>query len=201
MKLNVWSQRKLDILYVLRQQWARHGVPEELCKLCTDMSAEFREHADRWGFRHITSSSTYRQANGCAEAAIRRAKTLMAKDAEAGVDPFLALLDQRNTPSEYLQLSPAGAVDVQPKDPHFITDRRRCVGDADSGRRSDSADEVEATSSGLLKSRRQRTTDTASRPNRPFSSQGRRLAQGGSRSNLTIPVVSFTSGRWMHPPP
>ena len=102
------SKKVKDIIYVLRQQWARHGVPEELC---TDnspfLSAEFREHADTWGFKHTTSSPTYSQANGCAEAAVRRAKTLMAKAAEAGVDPFLALLDQRNTPSEYLHLSPA----------------------------------------------------------------------------------------------
>ena len=41
-----------DIVYVLRQQWARHGVPEELY---TDnspfLSAEFKEHADMWGFQ------------------------------------------------------------------------------------------------------------------------------------------------------
>jgi hypothetical protein len=102
------SKKVKDIVYVLRQQWARHGVPEELC---TDnspfLSAEFKEHADSWGFKHTTSSPTYSQANGCAEAAVRRAKTLMTKAAEAGIDPFLALLDQRNTPSEYLHLSPA----------------------------------------------------------------------------------------------
>jgi len=64
-------------------------VPEELCTdNSTFLSAEFREHADNWGFRHITSSPTYNQANGCAEAAIRRAKTLMTEAAEAGVDRF-----------------------------------------------------------------------------------------------------------------
>jgi len=57
-------------------------------------------------FTFTTSSPRWPQANGRSENAVRTAKRLMTKAAEAGSDPFLSLLDWRNTPSEQLGLSP-----------------------------------------------------------------------------------------------
>lgn len=99
------SKAVTNITYCLRQQFARFGLPIEVC---TDnspfLSAEFQRFAERYEFRHTTSSPRYSQSNGRVEAAIKTAKRLMIKAAEANADPFLALLEWRNCPAE--QLSP-----------------------------------------------------------------------------------------------
>ena len=59
-----------------------------------------------WEFSHQTSSPRYPSSNGKVENAIKTAKMLMMKAVEDKQDPFLALLDWRNTPSETLKLSP-----------------------------------------------------------------------------------------------
>jgi hypothetical protein len=70
-------------------------------------AAEFAAFAERWEFKHTTSSPRYAQSNGRAENAVKVAKRIMTKATESGSDPLLALLDWRNTPSEQLGLSPA----------------------------------------------------------------------------------------------
>ena len=69
-------------------------------------STEFREFASKWEFKHTTSSPRYPQSNGRVERAVSVAKKLMIKAQETNTDPYLALLDYRNTPSEQLGLSP-----------------------------------------------------------------------------------------------
>ena len=102
------SKKVRDIVYVLKQQFARHGIPEVVF---TDNSpfgsVEFRAFAANYEFRHDTSSPRYPQSNGRVENAVKTAKRLMTKSVESGADPFLALLDWRNTPSEQLGKSPA----------------------------------------------------------------------------------------------
>ena len=102
------SKKVSDVVYALRLQWARHGIPIELG---TDNSpfgaAEFKDFADRWKFVHTTSSPPDPASNGRSEAAVKTAKRLLSKLSESGGDPLLALLDWRNTPSEQLGLSPA----------------------------------------------------------------------------------------------
>jgi hypothetical protein len=63
-------------------------------------SAEFHRFAKRFEFRHTTSSPRYPQSNGRVENAVKTAKRLMIKAQETSTDPFLALLEWRNTPSE-----------------------------------------------------------------------------------------------------
>ena len=69
-------------------------------------AAEFLAFAAAWEFKATTSSPRYPQSNGKAENAIKTAKRLMTKASEGGVDPFLALLAWRNTPSAQLGQSP-----------------------------------------------------------------------------------------------
>ena len=101
------SKRITDVIYALRQQFARHGIPMEVV---TDNNpfnaAEFKAFAGRWEFTHTTSSPHYPQSNGKAESAVKQAKRLMEKALEDRADPFLALLAWRNTPSESTKLSP-----------------------------------------------------------------------------------------------
>ena len=102
------SKKVADIVYCLRQHFARHGLPIELV---TDNSpfnsSEFKRFAERFEFRHTTSSPRYSQSNGRAEAAVKLAKRIMIKAREEGTDPLLAFLEWRNIPAEQLGASPA----------------------------------------------------------------------------------------------
>ena len=67
---------------------------------------EFRKFANVYEFEHVTSSPRFPRSNGKVENAIKTCKKLMLKSLESGSDPFLALLEWRNCPSEQLSLSP-----------------------------------------------------------------------------------------------
>jgi len=101
------SKRISDIMYCLKQQFARHGLPDELVSDNSPFqSAEFKRFAEQYEFKYTTSSPRYPQSNGRVENSVRTAKRLMTKAAADNYDPFLALLDWRNTPSEQLGPSP-----------------------------------------------------------------------------------------------
>ena len=98
-----------EIIRHLKAHFARWGCPE---LLCTDNgppfnSSEFRRFSTLYEFEHRTSSPRYPQSNGKSENAVRTVKRLMQKALEAHSDPYLALLDLRNTPSESFGESPA----------------------------------------------------------------------------------------------
>ena len=70
-------------------------------------SEDFKRFSRDYEFEHITSSPRYAQSNGKVENAIKTVKRLMRRATEARADPYLALLDWRNTPSEGFNASPA----------------------------------------------------------------------------------------------
>lgn len=102
------SKRVCDIVHCLKAHFARYGLPVEVC---TDNSpfnsVEFRSFAQKYDFKHTTSSPHFAQSNGKVESSIKTCKRLMEKAREDREDPFLALLALRNTPSEQLGKSPA----------------------------------------------------------------------------------------------
>ena len=102
------SKSARDVIYCLKCQFARHGLPDEVVSDNVPFnSAEFRQFALEYDFRHTTSSPHYAQSNGKAESAVKTCKRLMEKAIEDREDPHLALLAWRNTPSEQLgHLSP-----------------------------------------------------------------------------------------------
>ncbi|XP_048248911.1 uncharacterized protein K02A2.6-like [Haliotis rufescens] len=84
------------VIRKLKGHFARFGVPDTLL---TDngpqfSSREFALFAKTWGFTHKTSSPGYPQSNGLAEKAVQS-------------DPYLAILNQRNTPRDQVLGSPA----------------------------------------------------------------------------------------------
>jgi len=83
------SKKVTDVIYALRLQFERRGIPEECF---TDNSlfgaAEFKAFADRWEFKHNASSPKYPQSNGRVENAIKTAKRLMMKAKESGNDTY-----------------------------------------------------------------------------------------------------------------
>jgi len=102
------GKRAVDIIYRLKKLFCAQGLPE---KVFSDNgppfnSIEFREFVKNYEFQHVTSSPYYAQSNGKIERSVQTAKKLMKKASVDNSDPFLALLDFRNTPSESLKLSP-----------------------------------------------------------------------------------------------
>lgn len=69
-------------------------------------SHEFRRFSEDYEFGHITSSPGYPQSNGKAENAVKQIKRLLEKTGETKSDPYLALLELRNIPTEGINSSP-----------------------------------------------------------------------------------------------
>lgn len=71
--------KRLTVMKCLRQNFARHGIPEELISDNGPeySSYEFQAFAKEFGFKHITSSPRYPQSNGLAERTVQTAKTLL----------------------------------------------------------------------------------------------------------------------------
>uniref|UniRef100_A0A3P9IGQ4 Gypsy retrotransposon integrase-like protein 1 n=1 Tax=Oryzias latipes TaxID=8090 RepID=A0A3P9IGQ4_ORYLA len=97
------------IIIALKSIFARLGVPDELF---SDngrqlVSQEMEDFSTAWDFKHTTSSPTFPQSNGQAERAVQTVKNLLKKAQDSGGDPYLALLEYRNTPLDGVGLSPA----------------------------------------------------------------------------------------------
>jgi hypothetical protein len=97
------------VIHKLRIQFSRHGVPDTVFSdNGPQFSCEkFRDFSRAWQFRHITSSPAYPQSNGKVENAIKTLKGLIYKAQKDKRDPYLAILDFRNTPTQALGVSPA----------------------------------------------------------------------------------------------
>ena len=92
-----------------KSQFGRHGIPDMLISDNSRQfdSVEMRRFAKDYGFQLKTSSPTYAQSNGMAEKAVQTAKRSLSKARKDGRDPYLALLDYRNTPRDKDLGSPA----------------------------------------------------------------------------------------------
>ena len=98
----------------MKSHFARYGIPDVVISDNGPQfsSEKFAMFAKEWSFEHRTSSPGHQQANGMAEAAVKSAKNLIRKakqdkECETGRDPYLAILDKRNTPTEGMDTSPA----------------------------------------------------------------------------------------------
>ena len=112
---NFWEVDRMEssttskvIISKLKQHFARHGIPNTVFSDNGPQfdSDEFRRFAREWEFDHVTSSPGHAQSNGMAESAVKAVKRLIKKAHEDGTDPWLALLDHRNTPTEGMRSSP-----------------------------------------------------------------------------------------------
>lgn len=97
------------IIKFLKVQFSRHGIPDVLVSDNGPqyISNEFAQFAREWEFKHVSSSPYHPKSNGKAESAVKIAKNLFKKAMQDNRDPWLALLDYRNTPTQGMQTSPA----------------------------------------------------------------------------------------------
>ncbi|VDI46323.1 Hypothetical predicted protein [Mytilus galloprovincialis] len=103
------NKKGKEVIGILKKHFARYGLPD--CVFSDNgppfNSHEFRHFSNQYEFTHTTSSPRFPQSNGKVENAIKTAKRLMVKSHKDTKDPYLALLDWRNTPSEGLDSSPS----------------------------------------------------------------------------------------------
>ena len=101
--------KSITVVNKLKHQFARYGIPD----VCfSDNGPQFtgepfKTFTESWAFEHKTSSPSYAQSNGKVENAVKSAKRLMKKAKESKSDPYLALLDYRNTTTQGMSSSPA----------------------------------------------------------------------------------------------
>ncbi|XP_028415786.1 uncharacterized protein K02A2.6-like [Dendronephthya gigantea] len=93
----------------IKSHFAQNVIPDVLVSdNGPQFSAEkFAKFTKEWGIEHRTSSPGHQQANGKAEAAVKMAKSLIRKAEASKGDIYLAILAQRNTPTEDFESSPA----------------------------------------------------------------------------------------------
>jgi hypothetical protein len=89
-----------QVISKLKMHFARYSIPE---KITSDngpqfSSEQFQTFAASWDINHVTSSPRYPQSNGMSEKAVQTAKWIMTKATESQTDPYIALLEYRNTP-------------------------------------------------------------------------------------------------------
>ena len=90
------TTKSSEIIRALKSIFARHGIPEQVRSDNGPQydSAEFSHFAKEWGFKHVTSSPRFPQANGEVERGVRTVKNLLQK----AEDPAKGLLAYRSTP-------------------------------------------------------------------------------------------------------
>ena len=94
---------------MLKEQFSRHGIPDTVVSDNGPQlsSQELHEFSLTWEFNHVISSPHHPKSNGKAESSIKAVKQLFKKAERDGKDPWLTLLDYRNTPTEGINASPA----------------------------------------------------------------------------------------------
>ncbi|XP_014668316.1 PREDICTED: uncharacterized protein K02A2.6-like [Priapulus caudatus] len=97
------------VIQSLRGILAEYGIPETIISDNRPQysSSEFAKFAEEYGFKHVTSSPNYPQANGKAERYVGVIKKKLEKARESGQNPALALLCIRTTPLSARLPSPA----------------------------------------------------------------------------------------------
>lgn len=98
----------IPVINSLKSIFARHGIPQILVSDNGPPmnSKAFQDFVNAWNIDHITSSPYYPRSNGLVERTIGTIKNMLKKCLADNSDPYLALLQYRNTPKHNL-CSPA----------------------------------------------------------------------------------------------
>ncbi len=93
-----------EVVTHMKSIFARHGIP---IKVVSDngpcySAREFQSFSEAWGFKHVTVSAKYQQSNALPERFVQTVKKLLYKADKRGQDPYIALLEYRNTPIDQI---------------------------------------------------------------------------------------------------
>jgi len=93
-----------EVINKIRPHFSRNGIPDTVVSDNGQLfaSSDLQEFTNLYHFEHVTSSPGYPQSNGKVENGVKMAKKLMRKAFDSKYEPYLALLDWRNTPSRML---------------------------------------------------------------------------------------------------
>ena len=102
------STTSAAIILKLKNHFAQYGCPDHLISDNGPQfaSSEFTKFAKEWDFEHRTNSPGNSKANGKVESAVKTAKNLIRKAVNSRADPYIAILDYRNTPTQGMESSP-----------------------------------------------------------------------------------------------
>ncbi|MEW8548052.1 MAG: RNase H-like domain-containing protein [Candidatus Thiodiazotropha sp.] len=94
------NTKSISIIRKLKVHFSRFGICE---KLKTDGAAyftseQFQQYCKDWGITHEVSSPTHASSNGLAEVYVKIAKRILQKAKDDNRDPYLPLLQYRNSP-------------------------------------------------------------------------------------------------------
>ncbi|MCG8048271.1 MAG: RNase H-like domain-containing protein [Candidatus Thiodiazotropha endolucinida] len=94
------NTKSISIIRKLKVHFSRFGICE---KLKTDGAAyfkseQFEQYCKDWGITHEVSSPTHASSNGLAEVYVKVAKRILQKAKDDNRDPYLPLLQYRNSP-------------------------------------------------------------------------------------------------------
>ena len=98
-----------SVIQALKEHFSRHGIPDTVVSDNGSQysSQEFNDFAISWEFNQVTSSPHHPKSNGKAESSVKIVKQLSKKAERDRQDPWLALIDHRNTPTKSGGASPA----------------------------------------------------------------------------------------------
>lgn len=99
------TDRKLQsLIQIIHEGWPGGG--NEYTD-CTHLYTEnFKRFSRQWKFKHKTSSPGHPQSNRMAESLVKTIKQLLKKAKAGKKDPYLSMLNQRNTPAQGINASP-----------------------------------------------------------------------------------------------
>lgn len=94
------NTKSITIIRKMKVHFSRFGICE---KLKTDGAAyftseQFHQYCKDWGITHEVSSPTHASSNGLAEVYVKVAKRILQKAKDDDRDPYLPLLQYRNSP-------------------------------------------------------------------------------------------------------
>lgn len=98
------SETSSAVIGKLKTIISEHGIPTTLHSDGGPCYNNFTEH---WGIKHVKSSPHYPQSNGFIERMVQTTKNIMRKANKTGIDPELALLQARITPTNNQLPSPS----------------------------------------------------------------------------------------------
>lgn len=91
----------------LKSHFTRYRCPAKLLNNGPQFTSDtFQKFAGTWDFEHLTSSPGNPKANRKAESAVKTPKNHLRKALDSERDPYMAILDYRNTLTQGLDASP-----------------------------------------------------------------------------------------------